>query len=172
MIVEKKAKTNIPKKAKSKSWCGYKDEFLFMNEPIRTRFVEKLCTDLEKESITDRDFLILSQFWQKNGVRQQTVDNWRKIYPELDRAVEEAKIALGNKRLMGALKKELSESLVARSMHMFDPEWKKSDEFHASLRNINDVKKEDIRIYLNDIPSSGVVPEKVEHGNRDSSTSE
>ena len=131
-------KSSIPAKKDANPGSPFRDEFVFHNKKVRVNFVEKLAQDLERAALEDPEFLILSDFWQQRGLRHTTIENWRGEFPCLENAIQEAKIAIGNRRLKGGFKKILSEKLVERTMHIYDPELRASEEWRAKLKLDNE----------------------------------
>jgi len=105
-------------------WLGeYQDCFTFKMKPITQSFIERFAADLVKWAYHDKEALIISQFYLGKGISPQTYYRWINQYPALKEAHETSLLAIGNRREIGALKRQFSEAMVTRRQHAYDTEW-------------------------------------------------
>lgn len=106
----------------------------------------------------DEDFTMLDYLYERNI----SYVSWRKLmnkHPDLKTEWENAKIFIGNKREKGALKRDLSEKVVLRSMPMYSENWKELEQWYAKIRSMKEEIK-DIVLTLNDLVNKKEAIEK------------
>ncbi len=110
---------------KSSPWLeDYLDCFDFKLRPVTKAFLTKLAKELVQWSKNNKDALVVSDFFTEKGIPKTTYYNWIKKYENLKLAYDTALDFIASRREKGALKRELSESMVIRRQHAYDPEWK------------------------------------------------
>lgn len=105
-------------------WLGeYQDCFTFKIKPVTQSFIERFSADLVKWAYNNNDALIISQFYLGKGISSQTYYRWVNQHSALKEAHETALLCIGNRREIGALKRQFSEAMVVRRQHAYDAEW-------------------------------------------------
>lgn len=130
--------SNTTSRKGAKSAYRYSDEFLNMHtlkmQPVSEAWLEKLAKKLANWAINDKSALTLKRFYIQQGICSRTVARWRKRSDIFNRSHEFAKEAIGDRREIGALTKKYSESVILKSMHHYDEEWRAIDRWHSDLK--------------------------------------
>lgn len=103
-------------------------------QPISQGYLEEKALEIIDWAENDEDALKLTLFYKKYRWYEDDVRRWRKRCANFDKALRYAKMIIGDRREIGALKRKLSEGIVSSSMAMYDPEWKEIAEWRARLR--------------------------------------
>lgn len=106
----------------------------FRTKPMSERFIVKLGHEFVHWCKNSKS-IIAGQFFSEKGIDHRTYYRWMDRCPEFEKAYRHGLSILGNKREVGAIEKRYSEKMVMHRMHAYDPEWKDSDKYQASLRN-------------------------------------
>jgi len=105
-------------------WLGeYQDCFTFKIKPVTQAFIERFAADLVKWAYTNNEALIISQFYLGKGISPQTYYRWINQHNTLKEAHETAMLCIGNRREIGALKRQFSEAMVTQRQHAYDTAW-------------------------------------------------
>jgi hypothetical protein len=83
----------------------------------------------------DKEAVKLSVFFKRKGYCSSDVWAWQQKWPWFKKAYKFIKEAIGDRREIGALYRELSEGIVLRTMPMYDDEWLRESDRVAKLRN-------------------------------------
>lgn len=137
----------------------YFDCFTFKMKPVSEQFINKLAHDLLQWAYNDENALKLTQFYHMKGIGSNDMKRWSKRNINLKIAHARALQMIGNRREIGALKGTLNPKIVAYTMPMYDKTWKQLVEWEASLKK-DQVDEKAVRIILEEIPSSDLVPYK------------
>lgn len=132
----------------------------FKRKPVGDRFIEILATDLVEWATQDEDALKLTQFIISRGIAIQDFYRWLHKHQILKEAHATAMLALGNRREIGALTKKYDASMVKSIMPVYDPEWRKEEEWRQSLK-----KDEDKRSVTLNLVMEKFTDEDVREGN-------
>ncbi len=100
----------------------YMSSSSFRLQPITQQAIERLSHDLIEWAKKDDSLRIEDFHWEKD-ICDGTYSRWRRKYEALDLAHKKAKNYIASRREKGALKKELSETMVMRRQHAYDPSW-------------------------------------------------
>jgi len=142
-------------------WFDYQCIFTLEMKPMNHEGIERLASEIIEWAVNDPEAFKVSQFHFSKGIGQRTWNKWLDAFPILKEAQENACGIIGNRREIGAIKKKLEAGIVASSMHHYDPEWKASAEWRASLRDKqNELNSGPQIIVIEKIPTSNLVPEK------------
>ncbi len=101
-------------------------------------FLEKLIKDIKKWSYKGSSFS-LKDFYHEWGISSSTFHNYKDRHPELKEAFVLVKEIIGSRREKLAMfkKYECNEKTIHRTLHLYDPDWKKvseeEEEFKLSL---------------------------------------
>jgi len=120
----------------------YFDFNTFKKTPVSVNFIMRKARELVNWARNDEDALIISQFYVKHGLSGKCVKRWGERCPEWKEALKIAKVAIGTRREVGAMKKIYSEGMVKNSLPFYGESWtvgedyKKLEEWRAELRKI------------------------------------
>ena len=103
------------------------------------------------------DELKLSTYFHELGISMRTVNRWCHRYPLFDEWFESAMDMMGNRREKLALYHEIDVSIVMRTMHLYDPAFKRGIEWMEAIKNLDTGNKQQI-IIIDKYPSSDLVP--------------
>ena len=101
--------------------------------------------------------LKLSTYFHQLGISMRTVNKWCHRYPLFDEWYESAMDIMGNRREKLALHHEIDVSIVMRTMHLYDPGYKKSLQWMETIKNQDNGNKQQI-VIIDKYPSSDLVP--------------
>jgi len=151
MKLPKRSTDNIVSTIKACDYDDYMCTYSFVRKPVNSAYIEKLATEMVLWAQTD-EALKISQFWLMKGICNRDFKRWCDKHECLRDAYETVKALVGNRREMGALRKQYDSSMVRVSMKLYDEEWKGIDnEQESSKQTIVVVEK---------MPTSYLVPEK------------
>jgi hypothetical protein len=120
---------------KDVDYVGYlRPEGALRNNPTSKAWRETLAEKILEFGMKD-DTLEIMEFCFQNRILWKTLSDWRKKYPELQDAWDEAKLMIAARRRKGTIKKEYSGEYAYRDLHLYDPEWKEVNKYHAALKN-------------------------------------
>jgi len=153
----KKNGTKTTKSRKKKSIKKLRDFYGFsffdtcaMTQPIADALAEEL---FEWACKNRHDALTLEEFTSRRGIRLDVFFAWFKRFPVLKESWERAKEYIGNNREVGALKKELAEKTVLRSLPHYSKRWKNIEEWWSTLAAKQQEELKDFVFKLVDITS-------------------
>jgi len=112
---------------KARSFLQWKQ--VGLEEPFRQEIISKMIEWAEQ-----KDSFKMAQFTYAYGIPYMTFIKWTKIYPDIGKIYKEIKLHLGNKREIGALKRELCPSTAHFTMAFYCPIWEEQEERKARLR--------------------------------------
>lgn len=132
----------------------YKPTEAWRNELIRR---------LKDWAFNDEEALKIGQFRRQEHLSSTRYENLVKNYPDIKEAHNEALLALGDRREIMALKRQLDPSLATKALHVYDPEWREIHLFHSSLKEKEGrAGSANILVQMSDYAPSGKVPDKIE----------
>lgn len=115
-----------------------RDEYYNMKEKIKMLVTDKRLDQYAEEiytwALNDPDALKVTQFYLERGINPGTWERWMNMHEGLSNAYNTAIRLIGNRREAGAIKRKFAEGIVTTSMHRYDPEWQKSEEWRNSMR--------------------------------------
>lgn len=124
----------------------WKEEYrnLFTNEEhhVNETFIERLGDELMKWAFEDENALVMTQFLRNKGIPTSTADKWLKKYDHFRERWCEARLAIGERREIGMIKKKYDINAIRPVMHHYSHIWKNSEEWRASLRNKTEENKQ------------------------------
>jgi hypothetical protein len=102
--------------------------------PVITRplFRERLITSLLKWAKKPTS-LDLMQFCIATGIQRFNLYGWMKEYPEILKAVEEARLIIGCNRRIGVIRKKLDGTYAYKDMYRLDPEFLEINKYNADM---------------------------------------
>lgn len=127
-VKKKKAKPKMAEYANH-----YPDFFLFNDRPVSKEFLQRLGSDLIEFAKTTEEVFRIDWFFMSKQIRSATLHLWRTNHPEFEELYVMAKAIMGMRREQKGLERKFDPNLVALTMPMHDPEWKKMLEWKAKL---------------------------------------
>lgn len=117
------------------SWKeSYRNIFTNDEHRVNETFIERLGDELIKWATESEDALVMTQFLRLKGIPSSTAAKWLNKYEHFRLRWQEARIAIGDRREMGMIKKKYDVNAIRPVMHHYSKVWKKSEEFKANLR--------------------------------------
>jgi hypothetical protein len=139
-------------------WFDYRNMYTGLMTPMNPDGIKRISTDLVQWAKESPDAYKLSQFYLERGISKPTWDMWIGRFPELLEAHNTAKMIIGNRRELGALKGELHGSVVSYTMPFYDQEWKDETVRRAALKESNSDSRTAVVVNMLPIPNSPLVP--------------
>jgi hypothetical protein len=102
--------------------------------PISNATKDALAAELYDWALNDENAFKLSQFYTERGISYNDFSRWLTQHERLKQAHDAAKILIGNRREIGALKNKLNAGVVVPSMPKYDKDWKDLAEWRASMK--------------------------------------
>jgi hypothetical protein len=128
-------KNTKPKKDKSNHWLdSYVNFYTQKRYPISDQIVAKMAEDLVNWAKNDQNAFKLSQFYLDRGIPHSTFKHLLKNRPVLKQAYEAARLIIGNRREIGALKNTYNATVIMRRQHAYDVDWKDDEVWRAELK--------------------------------------
>ena len=110
----------------------------YMNFPGKTECRERLCYTLMLWAGQD-DALDIQQFSDFYGIDRDILRRWAIKYPEdIGVAFKNAKLTLGLRKRLGALKRTYDASIAFKDMHVLDSDYLEINAYHAALKSGED----------------------------------
>lgn len=111
----------------------YKNLNSWRERPVSKAFIDKISAELMEWSDEEDSFKI-GQFLRERGMPRNAFDRLVAQHEKLAKAYEYALSSIGDRREIGALKRELSEKTVHFVQHHYCPIWKGAEKHHADLK--------------------------------------
>lgn len=132
-----KANASIKKdkliKKTNAQWDEYFNTISFQLAPASGDFKKRMGIELvEWARLNPRAFRI-TQFFNGKGIHIATWYDWIEKDPELKKMHKMALSLIADRRELGALDRVLDPAFIKHTMPMFDEDWKKHEEWRASL---------------------------------------
>lgn len=129
----KPLKETKPKKGTGNKF-GYDDIFFLREKPLTEAVAIRLAHEILEWSINNSKAFKIRQFCTEKRLSRHTFKDLRDRFPVLQRAVEEAKDIIGDRREIGALEGNLNVGMVMYKMPFYDKDWRDMAEWRASLQ--------------------------------------
>ena len=156
--LEKSSKHHADQNIKPAVYIGeYRDFRDFKMKPATEGFIERLGRALIQWSEAEPQAYKVNQFFRLQGLAAEQFYDWCLKYPELKAAHTYAMKCIGDRREIGAMEKRLSENMVFKRMHAYDPDWEadrlrdKQDKIDVS-KAVNDSVDRPTQIILGQLP--------------------
>ena len=113
----------------------------------------------------------LETFWIRKGVSYEVSKTLCGIYEELKDAELIARDIMGDRRLTKGLEKEWDANLVSFTQHQYHPDWKAAEDNQDARKtkiaadSSGNPGNTEIHVHMDQIPSSGIVPDKKKDDN-------
>ena len=91
--------------------------------PVTIEYINELGKHLVKWASFNDDALLLTQFYVENGLSGDSVRRFGERSPLWKKAIKTAKMAIGVRRELGALKKKYSENVVLKTLAFYGSSW-------------------------------------------------
>lgn len=138
---------------KAKAFFQWKDTPLGL--PFRQNLVAKMV-----EWAESKDSFKVTQFCYMHGIPYKTFMRWTQKYPDIHEVYQGILLHLGNKRELGALKRELCPATAHYTMAHYCPIWKEQQERKAKLKQFEGSESGIQVVELAPVETTNVVPER------------
>lgn len=101
--------------------------------PITNATMQKLVENAILWAKTNPEAIKINQFLEINGIPRRTWDRWCDKYDIIRDCNQDLLMLLGNRREHGLLTRKYEPGSTTRMMTHYDSDWKKNDEWKASL---------------------------------------
>lgn len=139
----------------------YRDMLSMEMKPCSSLFLERLSEDLIKWVNESPDHLKITQFFTSRGIAISNLYKWLPKSEALQEAHAYALTVLGDKRELGALKKEYDSGMVRYTMPHYDKAWKELEEWRSKLKEDKEESGTKI-VVIEKFPDTKEVPERKE----------
>lgn len=127
--------------------------------PYRQKFqteeyFQQIGAALKNWARTDSNAFRISQFLGVHDIPYRSFTDWVAKSPQLRQDVDDAKLALADRREIGAIKKEFDSGMIKATLGLYDREYKEEQDRKAVLAinaKAEAEKKEDQHVYLYDL---------------------
>ena len=136
--------SNALKKSKKKKFRSWHEiQYLYSGrlKPAADGTISHFARELV-EWAEQPENLVFKQFLCENRISQKAFENWLKRSEELREAKQYALMVLAARREHGAIKKDFDPSFVKFTLPLYDPDYKKLEEWRASLKKDDDDESE------------------------------
>ena len=130
-----------------------------MLHPGLLEWRQRLITTLDLWSLEETS-ITLYQFCREYGIAYNKFCRWCTEYEDLREMRDEVKIRLGDTHYRDAYRRKASETLVLKDLHLYLPEWKEVNKYHADLRKDEQLQQGIQVVYIKDAPDTGKVKPK------------
>ena len=141
------------------------DEYYNMKEKIKVlvtdRRLDQYAEDIYDWALNDPDALKVTQFYLERGISRENWNRWMDMHEGLSKAYNTAIHLIGNRRESGAVKRKFAEGIVSSTMHRYDPEWRESEEWRATLRQEKPEENKKTFIVVESFDEPKQTPEEV-----------
>ncbi len=159
--MKKKVKNSIKEQVVSKSVKVFNlDKRLQLLPKLNEESVTQLANDIMKWACDEEGILKFTQIYLRLGILPMEFHRLAEKYPELARARDFARMAIGTRREIGGLKHEFNAGMITMSMPIYDEEWKEVIAWRADLSTKNQQGYQNIVVQMAPIPSSDLVSVK------------
>ena len=132
--------------------------FSWKEPRISEASIEQLSMDLLIWAQTNEDAFTITQFFDQRGIWHDQVPQWIEKWPKFARAFAQAKLMIGSRREVAAIKKKIDAKAMMWSQHSYGPEWREIDEYHHALRTRRESAEDKIiNVIINSVPESPLV---------------
>jgi hypothetical protein len=137
--------------------------YSWREKPASEAYLRTFCAHLLEWARTSPDADDIEEYFDQHHIWYDTAWRWRNKHEFVDQAVKQALRLIGTRRAKGALRKQLSESYVLKTQHMFKPEWHDTvNIYHNDMKK--DLAESGSRFVIHESPIqiSGKVPDLIE----------
>jgi hypothetical protein len=127
--------------------------------PVTNEYIKK-CAAEWLQLVRDEEILMMSTYRLRKAIPRPTWDKWLERCPELKEARDLVRDMIAERRECGGLKFKYSAPLIMKMQHLYDPEWKESEEWRAKLAPKAENNAQPIQVVLERFPDSPLVPVK------------
>lgn len=139
---------------------GDSDEGLDMVGFKYTTLGERAILEIGRKMLSwakETEELKLSPFFQEQGISMRTVNRWCHRFPIFAEWYQEAMLMIGYRREKLGLYREIDGSMVMKTMHIYDAEYKNGLSWLESIKTNEADNKQKI-VIIDRYPSSDLVP--------------
>ena len=136
-INKKQKVTEIPTdKEKKYKWLeDYQDMFTFDLKPISDGGLHKLASEIVHWAQNDEAALQVGAFLRKKGIPRDAYYSWVNKYPVMKRANDSVLWAIGDRREMKGMTRELDPGMIKWMMPHYDPAWMNILKLQSQLKD-------------------------------------
>lgn len=127
--------------------------------PVTNEYIKK-CAAEWVGLVQEEEILLMSTYRLRKRVPRRVWERWLQRCPELKEAQELVRDMIAERREFGGLKLKYSAPLIMKVQHLYDPEWKESEVWRASLAPKSESITQPIQVVLERFPDSPLVPVK------------
>lgn len=132
-----------------------------LREATPDSHLQKLGKECLEWAKSDAEPIKIRQFFRDRDYDYEDIERFRVKSVEFSRYYEMALDVIGDRREAAAYNKKASENIVAFTMALYDPDWKKLRQEKADLaRDISAKNTGNITVVMNPIPNCDEVPVK------------
>lgn len=144
----------MSKTVKKKQKSGWRWTDLYQDIQVMNHYsmpdivVKRFAEDLVEWAKSDPTAIRVQQFLAERDVSYDVYVNWKRDYPLIKRADDQARMIIANRRELNAATRQWSEAAALRMMHWYDPEWQKeidNKRAHERAMKFPEMDKEDIK---------------------------
>jgi hypothetical protein len=127
--------------------------------PVTDEYIKKCATEW-LQLVRDEEILVMSTYRLRKAIPERVWDRWLQRCPELKAARELVRGMIAERRECGGLKFQYSAPLIMKVQHLYDQQWKESEEWRASIAPKSESITQPIQVVLERFPDSPLVPVK------------
>jgi len=160
-LVNKQTKSGMDPKEPMKTYHQeyFVDLFSGAKIPVTDEYLKKCATEW-LQLVREEEVLLMSTYRLRKAIPNQTWDTWIQRCPELQAARDLVRDMIAERRECGGLKNIYSAQWGLKQQHVYDKEWKESEEWRANLASKVANSTQPIQVILENFPSSPLVPIK------------
>lgn len=133
---------------------------LFEKTFMTNIMLERLAKELVDWARTNPDAIKVKQFVAEHGIGEATWHEWCNKYPILGNANRHALTIIGNRRELGAMRREFDAGVVNFMMPHYDPDWDSMLKRREELKKKDDQDTTQKIVVIDRVPDSPLVPRK------------
>jgi len=157
IAVNKAPKMKVPIKSYHEEY--YVDLFSGAKKPVSEEYISK-CAAEWLQMVREEEVLLMNEYHVRKGIHPATWDQWVNRSKELRDARDLVRCMIAIRRERGGLKNQYSAQWGLKQHHVYDPEWKESEEWRARLAPKSESITQPIQVVLEKFPDSPLVPVK------------
>lgn len=157
IAVNKAPKTKIELKTYHEEY--FVDLFSGAKIPVTDEYISK-CAAEWLQVVREEEILLMTEYHVRKGIHPQTWSQWLNRSQELRDARDLVRCMIAIRRERGGLKNQYSAQWGLKQQHVYDKEWKESEEWRATLTPKAENGTQPIQVILERFPDSPVVPVK------------
>lgn len=138
----------------------YRDCKTGLVKPMAQADLAALCNRLKNWAESDSKAFTLNQFCRLEGIPRSSLYELAEKFTEVRDAIDYAMLAIADRRITGAITRELDGKYSHFHLQIYDPEVRREMEWQASLAAKEEEQAGNITVVMQDFPASPLVPER------------